>query len=168
MNRTLILIRHAHRETSNRALDNGLSDKGVRQARWIREFASRRFSKVEWRKNGGLLLTSPKRRCLETLEPFAKWAEAKIDARLDLEEQRHGETQVRLQQRIETFLTGWREQTNLLTVACTHGDWLPLALQSLLGEGFDVKKGGWVEIELANSRPQLRWYIPSFKHFYAD
>lgn len=64
-----ILIRHAHRDTADRAQDNGLSKKGREQAKRLRKYFEERFPEGE----GDLVLvTSPKKRCVETIEPIAE------------------------------------------------------------------------------------------------
>src|SRR5262245_33981006 len=71
MQKTLILIRHGHRDNSRRELDNGLTEKGQSQAKNIRRFFAERFSGDEIGK-GLWLVSSPKVRCMETLQPTAK------------------------------------------------------------------------------------------------
>ena len=49
-----------------------------------------------------------------------------------------------------------------LTVVCSHGDWIPSFLMSLLGPTPISAKGGWAEIRLDDSGPVLVWL---FQHF---
>jgi broad specificity phosphatase PhoE len=166
MNKTLILIRHAHRDTSNRELDNGLSAKGKDQAKFLKRFFAERFSPDDTRQ-GLWLLASPKKRCFETLEPIAKHAESTIDRNPDLDEGQNGESIEAMTKRVQHFLHEWHQHQAGITVACSHGDWLPIAVSELLGFGHEMKKGSWFEVELENSQPQLKWYIPSFRIFYS-
>lgn len=164
MQKTLILVRHAHRDNSRRELDNGLDDKGRDQAKALKKFFSERFSKDAF--EGGLwLVSSPKVRCLETLEPIAKSVERKVDAHPALDEQGGRETAAAFEARVAAFLKEWRASHAAYTILCSHGDWLPAALRLLMGVGASFKKGSWLEIEWDGESPELKWYIPTFKYF---
>lgn len=165
MAKTLVLIRHAHRDTTKRELDNGLDDKGREQAKAIRRFFSERFS-VEDFKNGLWLASSPKLRCMETLQPAAKVAERTVDAHPDLDEGTMKEGEKGLDLRVQRVLQEWSQSKIGLTVLCSHGDWLPLAAYRLLGLHLEPKKGSWLELEWSGGQAVLRWYIPSFRHFF--
>ncbi len=162
MQKTLILIRHAHRDTSKRELDNGLNEKGREQAKALRRFFSERFSKTDLA--GGLwLVSSPKLRCVETLEPIAKTINQEVDRHPGLAEQSEKESLKAFEARINLFLQEWMESKVALTLLCSHGDWLPLASGRLLGFQQSFKKGAWLELEWSYGRGELRWYVPSFK-----
>lgn len=163
MKKTLILIRHAHRDTSDRSRDNGLSEKGREQSRWLKRFFASRFENDEI--NRVWLVSSPKKRCIETLAPIAFELKSQVDSHPDLDEQSHQETLEKFQQRIEHFLKDWIESPQELTVVCSHGDWLPIAVQDLLGCSLDFKKSGWLEIEW-DGGAQLKWFVPTLKSFY--
>lgn len=165
MNKTLILIRHAHRETIDRELDNGLSGKGRDQAKSLKRFFAGRFSHQEM-KQGLWLVSSPKRRCLETLDPIARAVERRIDIHPGLDEQRAQESVASLTERVQRFLHDWSRHQVPLTVVCSHGDWLPHAAHHLLGVFQEVKKGSWLEIGWDSERAFLKWYVPHFRHFY--
>jgi len=164
--KTLILVRHAHRDNSRRELDNGLTEKGKKQAQWIRKFALSRMKEEGWEKSQITLISSPKVRCLETLEPLAKSLEIKILASNDLLEMQNRESLEQVDQRIHHFLHQWTQKSTDVTLICSHGDWLPMAAFHLLGISVDFKKGGWVEIEWNDGRAHLQWSIRSFKPFY--
>ncbi len=67
----IILIRHAHRETgADRDRDNGLSEKGQKQAKNVAKFFKEYSSKTDT--NPNTLYSSPKLRCQETLAPLSK------------------------------------------------------------------------------------------------
>jgi broad specificity phosphatase PhoE len=159
--KTLVLIRHAHRDNSLRQRDNGLSDKWKDQARWLKKYFQMRFEKPE----GVWLVSSPKKRCLETLAPIATAANLEIDVNPDLDEQASAESVAKFEGRIQHFLKEWQLMPQPLTLVCGHGDWLPLAALQLLGSHCDFKKGGWMELEWDGSA-LLKSYIPSFKAFY--
>ena len=137
--KSLILIRHAHRDTnSGRGLDNGLSPKGRKQAKRIG-----RLFEAEFGKNSRpVLLSSPKQRCLETLAAISGVTQTAvaIDPLLD-----EGGDVTR---HVRSFLTAWKRSSAHLTVGASHGDWIPEAIRQLWGLGIDIDKGGWLEIRL--------------------
>jgi len=165
MSKTLILIRHAHRDTSQRELDNGLDDKGREQAKGIRRFFIDRFQTEDFRR-GLWFVSSPKRRCLETLLPTARGLDRPIDAHPDLDEQSTRESTAAFAARIERFLQEWRQAKPDITVLCSHGDWLPRACELLLRHTPDFKKGSWLELECESDSSVLKWFVPTFRPFY--
>lgn len=165
MSKTLVLVRHAHRDTTHRELDNGLSEKGKEQAKSLRRFLGERFKVADFRK-GLWFVSSPKLRCVETLNPMAKLLEKSVDIHPDLDEQTGKETGAQFEQRIRRFLQEWKQGGPEFTILCSHGDWLPLATFQLLGIVQDFKKGAWLELEFEGTTPFVRWYVPSFKYFY--
>ncbi len=164
MVKKIVFIRHAHRDTSDRAIDNGLSAKGRKQAIWLNEFFCARFSKQR-ESMGVWLVSSPKVRCVETLTPIAQSWGREVDTHPLLLEQGLRESSDSLQLRIKKFLAEWHENEVELTVVCSHGDWLPLAVHQLAGISIGFKKGSWVEFEAEPHQLALRWLISNFKHF---
>jgi len=165
MAKTLILVRHGHRDNSKRELDNGLTDKGREQGQRIRRFFTDRFQLEDYSR-GLWLVSSPKLRCIETLQPLAKHVDRKVDIHPGLDEQTGRESALIFQNRVHAFLNEWTQSAMPLTVLCSHGDWLPAAVYHLLGIAPEVKKGSWLELEWEGGLTALRWYIPSFKTFY--
>lgn len=165
MQKSLILIRHGHRDNTRREVDNGLSDKGREQAKALKRFFTERFSKEDLAK-GLWLVSSPKLRCVETLQPIAKAIDRPVDSHPGLDEQSGRETVKAFESRLEAFLKEWMESKTPLTVVCSHGDWLPMAAQKLLGIQPIFKKGGWLELESSGAGHGLRWYVPTFKYFF--
>lgn len=161
MSKTLIFIRHAHRDNTNRSKDNGLTEKGKMQARALKKYFSARFERPEslW------LVSSPKKRCQETLAPIATVGGYDIDINPDLDEQSTGEQLQKFEQRVQHFIQEWHRMPQEITIVCSHGDWLPVAVYHLLGLRCDFKKGGWLELEWDGSA-QLKWFIPTFKPFF--
>lgn len=158
MSKTLVLIRHAHRDTSQRENDNGLDDKGREQAKALRRFFTSRHAvddKAVW------LVSSPKKRCLETLEPISRALDRPVDVHPLLDEGGP------LDGKVRSFLEEWKKSKVPLTLVCSHGDWLPVAIYQLFGLHLDVKKGCWLEAEIDGGGLSLKWYVPSFKHFYS-
>ena len=158
MNKTLVIIRHAHRDTSKGVeLNNGLSDKGRKQVRKLFDFYFERFPEVE----KPALLSSARKRCIETLDPLARKLERRLAAHPLLLEQTEKETSTQFKQRIRRFKREWEKSSSELTVICSHGDWIPFFLKELIGTEVDLKKGGWAEIEWTD-KPRLTWIIQSF------
>ena len=142
----LILVRHAHRELSDPGADNGLSKKGREQSRRLLAYFKRRIGKNE----RVTLLSSPKRRCLETLAPLESYLGCKTLVSDLLVEQKNRESPAAFRARISRALDGIvasREKSRRLIVLCSHGDWLPIALKRLCGANAELKKGGLAEIE---------------------
>jgi broad specificity phosphatase PhoE len=160
--KTLILIRHAHRDKPNgRQEDNGLSEKGKRQAKKVAAY----FEKTH---PGEMpyLISSPKVRCVETLQPLAKREKAEIQISSLLDEQAEQpkiESTQSFYQRVENFCQWWHSgKSPELTIACSHGDWIPACLQVLVGTPAELDKGGWAEITLKEGDVALRWMLQEF------
>ena len=158
MKKKLILIRHAHRDISDRGADNGLSEKGRAQARALAEHF---LAQYDGKKAGSFrMLSSPRRRCVETIQDIADEAHVKIELSRLLVEQEDGESARDLETRVKEFLAWWRNEAPKFTLICSHGDWLPLALSFLIGGAVDFKKGAWAEVTLDEGsdepKPQLK------------
>ncbi len=159
MTKTLVLIRHAHRDIDNRLKDNGLSARGFDQVKKLVKFYINRFEGAK-----PILYSSPKKRCQETITPIAKEAAVKytIDERLD--EHAGNENTALFMARMEEFLDVWKYEGPALTVLCSHGDWIPIAVQKLTGRAVDLKKCGWIEIEYnEGADATLTWIVQ--KHY---
>lgn len=135
--RQLIIIRHAHREKPRGGMDdNGLSAKGHLQAKQLCDFYEHSFGTVS-----PFLLSSPKKRCLETVRAIADLTGAplQIDPRLD----EGGD----MEHKLRAFRAWWiSEKAPDHVVACSHGDWIPEFLQLTTGNFIDLEKAGWVEL----------------------
>ena len=158
MNKTLVIIRHAHRDTSKGPeLNNGLSDKGRKQVRKLFDFYFERFPEVE----KPVLHSSARKRCMETLDPLARKLERRLAVHPLLLEQTEKETSSQFKQRIRRFKKEWEKSSSELTVICSHDDWIPLFFKEVTGTEVELKKGGWAEIEWTD-KPRLTWIIQSF------
>ena len=141
---TLILIRHAHRDTTQREQDNGLSPKGKKQAKALLGYFKKRFG----RKSADLvLMSSPKKRCVETLTPIARYLRDKILVSNSLTEQGPGESAADLAKRCRGFVAELGKGRHKTLIACSHGDWIPLVLEELCTVRMMPKKASWIEIE---------------------
>ena len=132
----LILIRHAHRHKVPGIINNGLSNKGEKQARLVADYYSAFFKDQK-----SPLLSSPLKRCIETLEPLSKRLDTEIEIVQSLGEGSG------LYERAEKFLRDWESLDLDLCIACSHGDWIPVFLERYAGLVTDIKKGGWAELE---------------------
>lgn len=138
----LLLIRHAHRDNADPMEDNGLSDKGRKQADRLKEHLKDFHKAFPITR----MLSSSKKRCLETLEPISKQLGISVDQERDLYEREALESLKDFLHRIERFLDRWKLEGEGVWVACSHGDWLPIAIQHLTGARVETKKGSMAEI----------------------
>lgn len=146
----LILARHAHRDTSDREADNGLSSKGWEQARSL----TRRVL-LALNSQPARILSSPKTRCRETLELLAQARGADVGTEPLLDEQHPDESFADFHKRIEKFQQNWLSSSESIWVVCTHGDWIPAALSQWIGEEIDLKKGAFAEISAEKGSKQI-------------
>ncbi|HUP58007.1 MAG TPA: phosphoglycerate mutase family protein [Bdellovibrionota bacterium] len=144
MTPTLLIVRHAHRDKSlGGAADNGLSAKGRKQSSRVLERFKEQFASAGSVK----VLSSPKRRCMETVQPIAEHLGTKVRVEALLDE---GEN---LELRAKKFLQEWKKDSPELLVICSHGDWIPCFLEFATGVQTDLAKGGWVRLENRDGRP---------------
>jgi broad specificity phosphatase PhoE len=143
LTKRLILIRHAHRDTEEASRDNGLSDKGRQQVKRLVKYLK---TGLEGEK-GFRCLSSPKKRCRETVEPIEESfrVEVEIDERLGETGPIEGRDEVI--SRLEAWIDEWKYQGPELLVACSHGDIIPILVERLTGARIGIKKCGLVEIE---------------------
>lgn len=139
--RTLFVVRHAHRDTTDRDLDNGLSDRGRAQALAI----SQHLSSVS--KTAPKMLSSPKLRCIETLEPLSHKLQTKIEIDHLMDERGPNESLSDFQRRIESWIESWRASPSPLTIISSHGDWIPEMTEKLVSQRIELNKGGIIEIK---------------------
>ncbi len=162
MSRKLIILRHAHRDTSDRNLDNGLSSKGLKQVDLLKKYFQVRINEdAELKKC--VFLSSPKKRCLDTLEPLSKLVNSSATVNEDLNEQSEKEKFASVEQRVHRFIHWWSNKGPEILMISSHGDILPLLALHMLGTSFDIKKGSWLEIDQRNHHAELICYIRSFK-----
>ncbi len=154
MKKTLILVRHARRNTEDPAKDNGLNEKGEMQVKRLVKFAKRRLLGRRPQ-----FLTSPKKRCIETLLPVSKEFNSKLMIDDRLSERGALESEALALARVEEFLDFWKYESEGVTVICTHGDWIPMAIEKLTGAKTGLKKAGWAEIEYLGVNSILTWLV---------
>ena len=136
-----LFIRHAHRPTFDRDLDNGLSEKGQEQGRRLVKFLKKegRLDKIAG------LCSSPRLRCVETAEFVAEATglELVIDEQLD--ERGQSESDRDFQKRVRTFA---ERALNMKRVCFfSHGDILPFLAEIYGEEDVQIKKGDLFSLE---------------------
>lgn len=101
-----------------------------------------------------LFLSSPKQRCIKTLEPIAALVNRSVQVEPLLNEHETGEDYGDFSKRAErvykAFLaseTSW--------VCCSHGDWIPEFVETVLGLSVSIKKSG-VLVLVLSPEGQLR------------
>ena len=147
--KTLIFIRHAHRDKIHGEPDNGLSKKGWLQAADTANALQRRAA--QWEGQQPKLLTSPKLRCMETADALASVMKIKAVIDDDLDEAAPKESSSDFVGRIKDFLARWKRSPVTVTMVCSHGDWIPEAIRILTGKECDIKKGASIERALKDS-----------------
>lgn len=144
----LILVRHAHRNTNfGREKDNGLSSKGK-----INAMNLLKTLRLSSHKGRVVLYSSPKKRCVETLIPLSRQLNQSIKMDLNLLEKGTDESARHFKKRIALFYYGWLKNGSQITVACSHGDFIPLFLKLVTNKDAHLKKGDFVSVNL---RPVL-------------
>ncbi len=144
----LILVRHAHRETTLAQLDNGLSEKGLSQVESLKAYFKKRW--VDEGLSGFRFLSSPKKRCLETIQPIAETVNQTVDTDPLLLEHGAGERYSDLSNRIENFLKDFFAHGQSV-VACTHGDWIPEFARIVEGNAIHLRKSGVMVFKVNSS-----------------
>lgn len=157
---TLLAIRHAHRNVQSPRDDNGLSSKGLQQSKALSKAVLDRWGpNCNW-----ILMSSPKRRCQETLEYLAE--NLKTDVIIDpaLDEQSYNESNRDMTARIDRFLANTLSKTEEIKshffIFCSHGDWLPLFQELLMGEGEAISKADAFLFEKSEGTP---WHCEYLK-----
>lgn len=138
----LYLVRHAHRDVADRSLDNGLTEKGRQQAKAIADWLQKELRESSSSGLAAAAVSSPKQRCRETLEPFLRQTGMVFSVDPALSEQGERESAPEFAARVRDWLQKWIAGPVAVSVACSHGDWIPLAIGLLCGERLDLKKGG--------------------------
>lgn len=146
--KTLFIVRHAHRIVTDRSLDNGLSDRGHRQASAAAHFIHQIMGPKPF-----VMRSSPRLRCQQTLEPLAKLAQTKIEIDPLLCEQESDESEKTFLDRIETAKKRWIQHDPERLVICSHGDWIPEFCSLSFSQRIALEKGGIIEAKIVGERP---------------
>lgn len=146
---TLIIIRHAHRDTSSgSSRDNGLTEKGQEQAKKLKKYFKSHFGQTL-----PVILSSPKVRCVETVEKISKQTGAAIEIEPLLDEGGG------LEQKAERLEFKLSEMGSEVVILCSHGDVIPVLTMHLVGTPILLDKGGWIHLEQVGKRFTLRQVV---------
>jgi len=150
----LFLVRHAHRDNTVRSKDNGLTEKGRRQARALLKYIAltEDIAALDF-------VSSPKVRCYETIEPIARAAGSRIKTSAHLQERQKQENTAQFNGRLQKFISWWQATPSTHVLACSHGDVLPALAQMLVGGKLEFKKGSIAAIALTKNGPVLRYLL---------
>lgn len=151
MNKTVLVVRHAHRNKSFTSSDNGLSEKGEKQAKRLGKYFENNFKPKEFR-----FLSSPKKRCLETIEPLAGAGSRDVKVLPLLDEGGN------LENKTQAFLEWCKKSKRSFLVVCSHGDWIPIFLEKATGIPVELSKGAMAELVIEDEKIQLRQVIQDF------
>lgn len=159
--KTLVLIRHAHRDTLDRSKDNGLSERGREQLESLKAYFKRSSKSSRAKEFRVAWISSPKKRCLETLAPLAALDGSDPTPIELLLERGEDEMLQHFDFRVREFCDWWIKEAPELTFACSHGDWIPACVEALTGARVQISKGSWCEIVITaeTGEPALRWLI---------
>lgn len=144
------MIRHAHRETHNRELDNGLSDKGQTQAEASAKILHKQYSACKPN-----FLSSPRQRCVETAFLIAKKFGGSVQIDEALTEKALTEESRNFRVRVQKWIRDFEAMSTPFLIACSHGDWIPTALKFMLEEEIQLRKSAWVVLDLEDGVWQL-------------
>lgn len=157
--KTLIFVRHAHRDTSKgRELNNGLSAKGIKQREKLTSHYLRYFKNIK-----PVLYSSPSKRCIETLENISNETKSKTKILDDLSELQMEESSSHFRTRIEHLIDKCLLEKAPVVICCSHGDWIPEACDLLCGLSIDLSKSGWVEFDVKHKSVTLKNLIQKFE-----
>lgn len=148
----IVFLRHGHRDTNVRDIDNGLDEKGWRQVQDLKEqFIQGALP------HGEVYYSSPKKRCRETIEPLAKLAGKNMIVAQKLNEREDAESEKQFLKRIHFFIEELLSNADnyKCIYLCSHGDVLPMMIDALTGQWREVKKGRAV---IANRKAQT-WIL---------
>lgn len=112
-----------------------------------------------------VLLSSPKRRCIQTLQAFAvrKSCELRIT---DLLDEARYESRKQFFRRVARFLAFFKKSAPKVTIICSHGDWIPAALELISEDwqpdpsasGLAIRKASCTEVHWVDHRWVLKSY----------
>jgi 8-oxo-dGTP diphosphatase len=139
----LILLRHAHRNVEDHREDNGLSEKGLRQALALQSSLGERLQKLGQPIE---LISSPKKRCVETISALSQLLSVPVKIEEGLIERQKDEDSKAFETRIRLVGELLAQKENIV-VACSHGDILPELIHHFTDLSTDLGKSGWAELQ---------------------
>lgn len=91
---------------------------------------------------------------METVGPLGDLCGVEIKTLATLREQGLFESHPRFRTRTARAVDSLQRDLSPLMIICSHGDWIPIAMEHLTGARLRLKKGGWIQVELT-SPPRL-------------
>jgi broad specificity phosphatase PhoE len=150
MQKTLLITRHAHRDVTDRSLDNGVSSKGMKQIEELKNYFFKHYSP-----KNPQILSSPRLRCQETIAAIGKFETSDL-----LDERGPHEIEEEFYARIDQFIEWWKNKAHPFLIICSHGDWIPLFFFKVLNNPLELKKAGLAELTLENGEVHLKNFVP--------
>lgn len=145
MSKTLILIRHAHRDKKLGAdADNGISEKGEKQVKKLVKYIQEHYLEIN-----PLIISSPKKRCQQTIAPVAEVFKKEIEIN-----ELVGES-ANIEGRVRDFHKWWMQKAPEFTIVCSHGDFIPICIYMMTGARADISKCSLTEISGPTAAPYL-------------
>lgn len=145
MSKTLILIRHAHRDKKfGSDADNGISEKGEKQVKRLLKYMEDHYHDVN-----PYIISSPKKRCQQTIAPIAEYYKKEVEI-----EELVGEAP-NLEGRVREFHKWWIQKAPEFTIVCSHGDFIPICVFMMTGARADISKCSLTEISGPTTAPYL-------------
>lgn len=146
-----MILRHAHRnKLPNAAADNGLSQIGKKQALAIETH----FRKIFPSSVRVLFASSPKLRCVETIQPLADGFPIEIWKDLD---EGGG-----LLSKAKALFDSLKQVDAEVVVICSHGDVIPVVGEVICGIPLSLEKGGWARLDNTGKKWKVTELIQEF------
>jgi broad specificity phosphatase PhoE len=153
--KTLIILRHAHRNKSEGLdEDNGLSKKGQGQAKKIKKHFLKIFR--DEKKTKPKFFSSPKKRCLETIQGIAESQKTEVSLSPNLDEGGN------IAGKVAALMKSFESEKAPVIVLCSHGDVIPFLTQKLIGLAIPLDKGGWIQLKQIDGEFELEWLYQNF------
>jgi broad specificity phosphatase PhoE len=99
---------------------------------------------------------------METVLAVARVANADVETTPLLLEQSEEETGRRFMGRVTEFCDWWLSSAPGFTIVCSHGDWIPVAVERLTGARARLDKGSWTQITVTAGKVRLEYLIQGF------
>lgn len=149
MNQSLILLRHGQRQ----GFDDALTEHGKRQVEERCHFLFQAFGdQIDF-------MSSPKQRCLQSLETLSSLCKKPALIVEDLSERFDSEDSKAFEKRVKNSLeTRFLNSTSSITLICSHSDWLFVAAKFLLDLQIQFLEGSWAQLQ----KNQDQWILKDF------
>lgn len=135
----IFLVRHAHRAFSPEQ-DPPLTSRGHQQATRLKEYFLDELQLSEF-----YLASSPKKRCLQTVDPLVDYLKARRqeESFFILDSLDQGATS----EKIAHFLKWLDHHSPNILIVCSHADWLPDFVEKTANQTASFEKGQVLEMD---------------------